>query len=142
MACCCSSQAGRTPQQFQGIFPPSAKSFCLFNFPLLRLTQFKELILFELESTSSGSRNVPHKGDGFLGNRNVARKKKNPWKPLLPTSFPSAPQHCCLPGTETTTETRVSAVDQLTTDCKVPLPAPGSVSPSGKRFSCEMGLFS
>lgn len=90
LACHCSPQAGRTPQKFQGIFPASVKRFCLFNFPLLKLIQFKGLTLFELESTSSAFLNMPHKGDGFLGNRNVAKKKKNPWKHVLPTSFPSA----------------------------------------------------
>lgn len=77
LACHCSPQAGRTPQKFQGIFPASVKRFCLFNFPLLKLIQFKGLTLFELESTSSAFLNMPHKGDGFLGNRNVAKKKKS-----------------------------------------------------------------
>lgn len=51
-------QARKTPQKLQGIFPPSVRCFCLFNFPLLKLMQFKELTLFELESTSSASVNT------------------------------------------------------------------------------------
>ena len=58
------------------------------------MTQFKELTHSRVGVDLEHLWDVSHKGEGFLGNKNL-------WKRALPTSFPGAPWRRCLSGTET-----------------------------------------
>lgn len=72
--------------ELQGTVSSSRQPF-LSNFPLLKMTQCKELTLLS-EALPPEPLNRPHKGGGFPDNRHVG---KIPGKGLLPSSFPSAP---------------------------------------------------
>lgn len=103
--------------------------------------QFKILTLSGLESTFSASVNTPHKGDSFHGNRNV-KKKKKPWKHLLPTSFPSAPcTVVCQAWKLHLRQESLLSID-LAINYRSHYQLLAIFSHQLKQFSCEVGVFS